>query len=145
MPPETPRGWWWKESWGRERPPLPPPGGGPGPLQTGVAHAPACPDESARRAQERPRLSRKNEPLLVFVVWSDLAESQSAARDVQLWTESIVGNETPSLSRIRRLVQRIEGGQLISEALSPLLSPVPLCEGCDKLTLTLTATKGRAR
>lgn len=31
----------------------------------------------------------ENECLIVFVVWSDLAESESAARDVQLYAESI--------------------------------------------------------
>jgi hypothetical protein len=31
----------------------------------------------------------KNERLIVFVGWSDVAESESAARDVQLWAESI--------------------------------------------------------
>jgi hypothetical protein len=90
MPPGTPRGWWWKASWGRERPPLPPPGGGPGPVQTGVAHAPLVrTNVTARRAHERSRSSRTKERLIVFVVWSDLAEPESAARDVQLCTESV--------------------------------------------------------
>ena len=35
---------------GRERPPRPPPGGGPGPAPTGGAHAPPCPDEGDRAA-----------------------------------------------------------------------------------------------
>jgi hypothetical protein len=47
---------------------------------------------------------------------------------------SVVRKEAPSRSPIGRSVQRLEGGQLRSEALSPLLSPVPLCECCDKLT-----------
>jgi hypothetical protein len=53
---------------GRERPPLPPPGGGPGPAPTGVAHAPLCPD-----ARDRATLShetsffRTTEVPLMFV------------------------------------------------------------------------------
>jgi hypothetical protein len=50
-----------------------------------------------------------------------------------------------SASSIGGRVQRLAGGQLIPEALSPLLSLVPLFKGCDKLTLTLTATMGRVR
>ena len=55
---------------------------------------------------------------------------------------SVVCEVAPSASPIRRSSSALEGGQLRSEALSHLLSPVPLLEGCDKLTLTLTATKG---
>jgi hypothetical protein len=56
---------------------------------------------------------------------------------------SVVRKEDPSPSSIRRPVQRLEGRQLRSQALSPFLSPVPLFKGCDKLTLTLTANRGR--
>jgi hypothetical protein len=38
---------------------------------------------------------------------------------------SVVRKEAPSPSPIRRPVQRLEGGRLISDALSPLLSPCP--------------------
>lgn len=70
---------------GRERPPLPAPGGGPQLAPTGVAHASSCPDEGdARRDDERARSSWKSERVVVFVVRSGLAESQRTARDVQL-------------------------------------------------------------
>jgi hypothetical protein len=62
----------------------------PDPFPTGVAHALPCPDEGDRAACScEVSIFPENERLLVFVVSSDLAESESAARDVQVRAESI--------------------------------------------------------
>ena len=58
---------------------------------------------------------------------------------------TVVREAPPSASPIRGPVQRLEGGQLRSETLSPLFVAVPTRERCAKLTLTLTTTRGRAR
>src|SRR5215204_4714959 len=68
-----------------------PPGAAPAPFRRGSLTPPLVgTNVTARRAHERSRSSWKNERLIVFVVWSDLAELESAAREV------------PTLARVDR-------------------------------------------
>jgi hypothetical protein len=67
-----------------------PPEAAPGPFRRGSLTPPLVRTKvTARRAHERSRSSRKNECVIVFAVWTDLAESESAESDVQHRAESI--------------------------------------------------------
>jgi hypothetical protein len=131
----TPRGHIRPDKRGRERPPSERARGRLPGVAEGVAHAPSslsiiirAVSAAAQSAAAFPTTARAH-PL----VRQRVAASASSERRHHHHHRSAVQ------------FSGLKGGQLRSEALSPLLSPVPLCEGWDKLTLTLTATRGRAR
>jgi hypothetical protein len=120
---------------GRERPPSKRVRGRLPGVAEGVAHAPGSLDTIIRAGSATAQSA------------AAFSMAATAHRLVRQWfaVAPIVQDAPAAASSIRRPLQRPEGGQLIPDALSPLLSPVSLCEGCDKLTLTVTATRGRAR
>jgi uncharacterized protein (DUF433 family) len=128
----TPRGNLRPDSMGRERPPSKWVRGRPPGVAEGVAHAPSSLSAIIRAASA----AAKN-----AAAFSTTARAHPlVCQRVAISVSSTRWHRQPR--RSARPVQRLKGDNSDPRRCPPFCPPCPLLEGCDKLTLTLTATKG---